>query len=314
LITLVQLLVEFYKNSSKRLLFIPGGINKIGSKQGAWKIMKEKMARNISRYRKERGLTQEELAQRLKLSFQAVSKWENAQTMPDISLLPELSKALGVSIDKLIGYVSQDEQVSIYEEEYKNNGYYWGVEPNSACFQLIQLMPPTTHLKLLDIGCGEGKDAVFFARNGYEVTAFDISDAGIEKTKRLADKIGVHVNVFKADILDFRLDSNFDVIYSSGVLNYIKPEYRDELFSNYKQFTNPNGLHVFNVFVTKPFIAPPPEKEPNAFKWYSGELLAHYHDWLIKDSSEIVFDCNSSGIPHKHAMTKIIAEKISSLN
>ena len=73
-----------------------------------------------------------------------------------------------------------------------------------------------------------------FARNGYEVTAFDISDAGIEKTKRLADHIGVHVNVFKADISDYRLDSEFDVLYSSGVLHYIRPEYREEIFANYK--------------------------------------------------------------------------------
>ncbi|WP_424767468.1 helix-turn-helix domain-containing protein [Paenibacillus sp. sgz302251] len=276
--------------------------------------MKEQLARNISRYRKERGFTQEELAQRLGLSFQAISKWENAQTMPDISLLPEISKILRVSIDKLIGYASQDEQVSIYEEEYKTQEYYWGIEPNSACYQTIQLMPPTRHLKLLDIGCGEGKDAVFFARNGYDVTAFDISDAGVEKTKRLADKIGVHVNVFKADILDFRLDAYFDVIYSSGVLNYIKPEYRDEIFRNYKQYTNPYGVHVLNVFVNKPFIAPPPEKESNSFMWRSGELLTHYQDWFIKDSSEIVFDCNSSGIPHKHAMTKLIAQKIIKLD
>ncbi|WP_286119110.1 class I SAM-dependent methyltransferase [Thermoactinomyces sp. DSM 45891] len=61
-----------------------------------------------------------------------------------------------------------------------------------------------TQEKLLDIGCGEGRNAVFFARNGYDVTAFDISDAGIEKTKRLADHVGVEVNVFKADLLDFR--------------------------------------------------------------------------------------------------------------
>lgn len=275
--------------------------------------MKGKLARNISIYRKERGLTQEELAQILGLSFQAVSKWENAHTMPDISLLPQLSRTLEVSIDKLLGYVTQDKPITIYEEEYRTQEYYWGTEPNKVCYQVLQLMPPNQHVKLLDIGCGEGKDAVFFARNGYDVTALDVSDAGIEKTKRLAEKIGVHVNVFKADILDYRLDTHFDIIFSSGVLHYIKPELRKEIFDNYKQYTTQNGLHVFNVFVNKPFIAPPPEKESNAFKWYSGELLAHYHDWLIKDSSEVVFDCNSSGIPHKHAMTKIIAQKITSL-
>jgi tellurite methyltransferase len=171
-------------------------------------------------------------------------------------------------------------------------------------------MPPVKRLKLLDVGSGEGKDAVFFARNGYDVTAFDISDAGIEKTKRLADQIGVPIRVFKADLLDFRLDEHFDIIFSSGVLHYIKPEFREEIFENYKRFTNPNGLHVLNVFVHKPFIAPPPEKEPNAYKWRSGELLGYYHDWLIKESSEVVFDCNSSGIPHQHAMTKMIAQKV----
>jgi tellurite methyltransferase len=276
--------------------------------------MKEQLSRNISIYRKERGLTQEELAQILGLSFQAVSKWENAQSMPDISLLPLLSKTLEVSIDKLLGYVSQDKPITIYEEEYKTPDYYWGTEPNKACYQILQAMPPVRHLKLLDIGCGEGKDAVFFARNGYDVTAFDVSDAGIEKTKRLAAQAGVHVKVFKADIQDYRLDSRFDIIFSSGVLHYIKPEFRTEILDNYKQFTNENGIHVLNVFVTKPFIAPAPEKEPHAYKWHSGELLAHYRDWFIKESPEVVFDCNSSGIPHQHAMAKLHAQKVAPLS
>lgn len=271
--------------------------------------MKQQLARNISTYRKERGFTQEELAQILGLSPQAVSKWENAQTMPDISLLPELSRTLQVNIDKLLGYVSQDKPITIYEEEYKTDRYYWGTVPNSACYKVLQLYPPTKRLRLLDIGCGEGKDAVFFARNGYDVTAFDVSDAGIDKARRLADQAGVHVNVFKADLQDYRLSTSFDILYSSGVLHYIKPELRQELFANYKQYTNEDGLHVFNVFVHKPFIAPPPEKEPNAHRWYSGELLGLYHDWQIEESSEIVFDCNSSGIPHRHAMAKMMARK-----
>ena len=41
------------------------------------------------------------------------------------------------------------------------------------------MKPPEQPLKLLDIGCGEGRNAVFFARNGYNVTAFDISEKGI---------------------------------------------------------------------------------------------------------------------------------------
>ena len=46
---------------------------------------------NILRYRKEQNLTQEELAKHLGISYQAVSKWENEQTTPDLSLLPALA-------------------------------------------------------------------------------------------------------------------------------------------------------------------------------------------------------------------------------
>lgn len=271
--------------------------------------MRESFAKNMNRYRKEKGFTQEILAQQLRVSSQAVSKWENEQAMPDITLLPEISKVLEVSIDKLLGYISYDKRVTIYEDEYATPEYYWGVTPNTDCYKVLELMPPNKHLKLLDIGCGEGKDSVFFARNGYDVTAFDISDAGIEKTKRLADQAGVHVKVFKADILDFRLSTSFDILFSSGVLHYIHPKYRKEIFENYKHHTNKNGMHFFNVFVQKPFIAPPPEKETNAYVWKSGELLSHYHNWLIESSPEVIFDCNSSGIPHQHAMSKVFARK-----
>ncbi|NMO95134.1 class I SAM-dependent methyltransferase [Paenibacillus lemnae] len=199
----------------------------------------------------------------------------------------------------------------IVHSSYKTEDYYWGVEPNAACFQVLQFMPPVRRLKLLDLGCGEGKDAVFFARNGYEVTALDVSDAGLRKTQQLADKAGVQIHIVKADILDYRLDTYYDVVFSSGVLHYIKPEHRSDIFDNYKRFTRPNGIHVLNVFVDKPFIAPPPEKEPYAFPWHSGELLTHYRDWRIQDSAEIIFDCCSSGIPHRHAMTTLVAQKVS---
>ncbi|MEK3732659.1 methyltransferase domain-containing protein [Paenibacillus sp. FSL M8-0334] len=269
-----------------------------------------KLSQNIYRYRKEQGLTQERLAQQLGVTFQAVSKWENGQSLPDVSLLPELSRQLAVSMDRLFGYTSAGKPVTIYEEEYKTPDYYWGTEPSVTCYKVLELMPPTRRLKVLDIGCGEGKDAVFLARNGYDVTAFDISDAGIEKTKMLAERTGVHVHVFKADIRDFRLETEFDIVYSSGVLHYIRPEYRAEIFANYKQFTAKGGMHFLNVFVQKPFIAPPPENEPYAYDWISGELLSLYHDWMIHDCPEVVFDCNSSGVPHQHAMSKLIAQKL----
>lgn len=63
----------------------------------------EILSRNILALRRESGLTQEGLASKLGLSFQAVSKWENGGSSPDIALLPEIADIFGVSIDRLFG-------------------------------------------------------------------------------------------------------------------------------------------------------------------------------------------------------------------
>ena len=59
------------------------------------------LAANIQKYRKKCGLTQEELAKKLGVTFQAVSKWENAKTAPDISFLPTMADLFGCHIDEL---------------------------------------------------------------------------------------------------------------------------------------------------------------------------------------------------------------------
>jgi tellurite methyltransferase len=198
---------------------------------------------------------------------------------------------------------------NIYDERYECPGYYWGKAPSQTCYRVLQLLPPERPVKLLDIGCGEGRNAVFFARNGYQVTAFDASPKGVEKTSQLADDAGVHVEVFVADINDFRLTDSFDVLFSTGVLQYVPSEQRSALFRNYREHTEVGGLNVFSVFVEKPFIGKAPDAEKTSHKWISGELLTFYHDWKIEYCTEEIFDCMSSGLPHQHAVNRIVARR-----
>ena len=69
--------------------------------------MEETMGAIIARKRKELGLTQEALGDALGVSYQAVSKWENELSSPDISALPLLADTLGLSIDALFGRESE---------------------------------------------------------------------------------------------------------------------------------------------------------------------------------------------------------------
>ena len=64
----------------------------------------------ITKYRRAMGLTQEGLAQRLGVTNQAVSKWENGVTSPDISLLPDISRYFGITVDELLQAEKIDER------------------------------------------------------------------------------------------------------------------------------------------------------------------------------------------------------------
>lgn len=266
----------------------------------------------IAQKRKELGYTQQNLAEKLNISFQAVSKWENGTSTPDVHLLPELAHILQTSVDALLGY--RPAAITKYEEKYNQQEYYWGITPNRLCYEIMKLMPPIKPYKVLDIGCGEGKDAVFLAKNGYQVTAFDLAESGLKKAGELAMRNMVEVDFFRANINEFVLKDTYDIIFSSGVFHYLAEEKRKPFVEMLKAHTCKNGLNVINVFVQKPFIDVAPDLEESEKKikkhWRTGELDCYYHDWLFHERSELIFDCNSGGVPHKHCMDVVIAQKM----
>lgn len=64
--------------------------------------MENTLGKRIAALRREKGMKQDELSEKMQVSPQAVSKWENDQTCPDISVLPTLAKLFGISVDELL--------------------------------------------------------------------------------------------------------------------------------------------------------------------------------------------------------------------
>ena len=79
--------------------------------------MNETIGNRIAKFRKAKGMTQEELANQLGVSSQAVSKWENDASCPDISLLPQLSRVLGVTTDELL--TGKNDEVKLVPAEQR---------------------------------------------------------------------------------------------------------------------------------------------------------------------------------------------------
>ena len=82
--------------------------------------MEMTLGKRIATFRKEKGITQEELAQMLDISGQAVSKWENDLTCPDINTLPKLAQILGVTVDELLSGKKESAVVIVPEEKRKD--------------------------------------------------------------------------------------------------------------------------------------------------------------------------------------------------
>lgn len=82
--------------------------------------MESTLGKRISEQRKKLSLTQEELAEKLGVSAQAVSKWENDVFCPDILLLPEIAKLFGVTVDALLSGKAEPEIIYVPEEECKD--------------------------------------------------------------------------------------------------------------------------------------------------------------------------------------------------
>ena len=197
-----------------------------------------------------------------------------------------------------------------YEKWYEGEDYYWGLKPGDFLDELIKLCPPLPGKRVLDIGCGEGKDAVYMAQQGYDVSAFDLTDNGIIKTMKLADARGVKVNAYVDDINGFKEQGQFDIVYSTGTVQYLFEDKKQEFFRKLERITKTDGIVYINVFVEKPFLELPLDWDKEETMWKSGELFTYFADWKIERIDEVIFEDNSGGIPHYHCMDTIVCRKV----
>lgn len=115
--------------------------------------MNETIGSRICRFRKAKNMTQEELANQVGVSSQAVSKWENDASCPDISLLPALCEVLGVSTDELLTGKGDAVRVVPPEERKPLEQLILRIRVNSAQGDKVRVNLPMTMVKLgMEIG------------------------------------------------------------------------------------------------------------------------------------------------------------------
>ena len=101
------------------------------------------LGENVKRLRREKDLTQENLAQFLGVTFQTVSKWERGESYPDITMLPEIAVFFNVSVDELLGMNKATDEAELIRllEEYDN--LRWDVKKKWETLDRLREKYPT---------------------------------------------------------------------------------------------------------------------------------------------------------------------------
>jgi tellurite methyltransferase len=197
----------------------------------------------------------------------------------------------------------------VWETNYKadESDYAFGGKPSAEFNDLIRDLPP--HAKVLDLGCGDGRNAIFLADRGFHVTAIDISKAGIKKLRYKAHKKGLPIATVIDDIRHYEFVDTYDLIIAHGCLHLIERKYWIPLIERIKSHTNRGGYNVIAVFTDR--IAPPADlKKFTLGLFHEGELFTYYKDWeIVIQQNYIKDDEHPGGIKHRHSINKIVAKK-----
>lgn len=106
-----------------------------------------------------------------------------------------------------------------WNQRFASDDSYLGERPSPFLLREIdrirQLAPGK---RALDIACGEGRNSIFLAQNGFEVTAVDISEVGLAKAAKRAEKEGVNIDFQRVDLDDYQFTGKFDLILNFNFL------------------------------------------------------------------------------------------------
>jgi tellurite methyltransferase len=186
---------------------------------------------------------------------------------------------------------------------------FGGEEPEAIVKNILEYK---TKGSVLEIGAGQGRNSLFLAGEGFDVTAQDLSQVGIDQIAKKAADEGFKIKTAVGDIRDFHPTQNFDVVVSTYMLQHFSREEIFNILKNIQEHTNINGLHAITVFTQNGDLA---NKHNNQFYPEENELKKLYIDanWEIleyKISGTPTLDKKSDGKPMQNTTAELLARRI----
>jgi tellurite methyltransferase len=200
-----------------------------------------------------------------------------------------------------------------YDDGYSQCDCFWGTEPGSFVKLMASHLPTPHNLKVLDAGCGEGKNAAFMAGLGASVDAIDLSELALRNGRRQWNHTS-QIHWRHADLRDVALPIEYyDVVIAYGLLHCL-PNREDvfELLTRLQGATVPSGINVVCAFNARfQQLDAHPGFQPCLLD--HSEYLSVYSSWeVLAGSDENLTERHPhNGLEHTHSLTRIFARKAS---
>jgi len=127
----------------------------------------------------------------------------------------------------------------MWDEKYQGKELVWSADPNQFLPLAVTDLPVG---KSLDLACGEGRNAIWLASQGWDSTAVDFSDVGLKKGQAIAENEGLTVNWVLSDVLTYHPDERFDLIIIFYV--HLPSDQLDVIFKTSRELLTPGGKIV----------------------------------------------------------------------
>ncbi len=142
-----------------------------------------------------------------------------------------------------LNYNTMQEQ---WDQRYSSEEFIYGIQANEFFKEQLNNL---TEGEILLAGEGEGRNAVYAALQGFGVTAFDYSEQGKLKARKLANKHKVEIDYYVASAEEFTIEKKFDLI--AIVYMHLPPSIRALAHKNLVKYLKPGGMIVIEVFSKK---------------------------------------------------------------
>jgi tellurite methyltransferase len=167
---------------------------------------------------------------------------------------------------------------------------------------------------LLDLGAGHGRHAIYFAQQGFVVTAAEPVTEYCDEIINKATHANVVVQVIQDDIKSFPVDAKFDAVVCAMVLHFLEYQEAKQAVTKMQNLTNTGGCNVISAYTSKntgDFMKGNPYGSQK-YLLKPGELKEQYKDWEILEYSEAWTPpgiINLGDVPTSYHKVNMIARK-----